>query len=75
MARAYYHYTLNVLEKVSFDAPLFTKELKKAYRSFLPQERLELDIWLQKFLLQKPDLLAYLQQSNEFSRRDLFKAS
>lgn len=64
-----------VLEKVSFDAPLFKKELEKAYRSFLPQERIELDIWLQNFLLHKPELFIYLQNSDELRQHKMFKVS
>jgi hypothetical protein len=75
MARAFYHYTLTVLEKVSFDPGLFKKELEKAYQSLLPHERMELKIWLKKFLIKHPELKLYLQQSEHFDGQKLIKAS
>ena len=62
MARAFYNYTITILEKVSFDPELFNKELQKAYISLLPHEQVELNIWLQKYLVQKPVLKAYFMQ-------------
>ena len=38
MARAMYEYTKTVLNKVSFDATLFCKEVEKAVRRLLPHE-------------------------------------
>jgi len=75
MARAFYHYTITVLEKVSFNPELFKKELEKAYTSLLPHERVELKIWLQKFLMHKPELKLYLQESNKFSGQKIIEAS
>jgi hypothetical protein len=75
MARAFYHYTLTILEKVSFEPELFKKELEKAYQSLLPYERLELKIWLRKFLLKHPELKIYLQESEQFDGQKLVEAS
>ncbi len=75
MARAFYHYTITILEKVSFDPELFKKELEKAYVSLLPHERLELKIWLRKFLIHKPELKYYLTQSDTFAGQKLVEAS
>lgn len=49
-------YTITVLQKVSFDARLFGKELKKAVSRLLPFEIEELKRWLQTFILDKPQL-------------------
>ena len=49
MARAMYEYTKTVLNKVSFDATLFCKEVEKAISRLLPYEVEELMIWLRKF--------------------------
>ena len=75
MARAFYHYTLTILEKVSFNPELFKKELEKAYQSLLPHERAELKIWLQKFLLHKPELKGYLQRADKFDGQKIVEAS
>jgi len=64
MARAMLEYTKTVLQKVSFDAKLFVKELKKAVSRLLPDEIEELKIWLQQFINDKPELhqsLLYLK--------------
>ncbi|MDC6352240.1 hypothetical protein PP178_11820 [Zeaxanthinibacter sp. PT1] len=64
MARAMLEYTKTVLQKVSFDAKLFGKELKKALERLLPYEIVELRHWLQLFIIDKPQLhqsLAYLK--------------
>lgn len=53
-------YTKTVLQKVSFDTMLFTKEVKKAIAILLPQEIEELKIWLQQFINDKPELEASL---------------
>ena len=75
MARAFYHYTLTILEKVSFNPELFKKELEKAYQSLLPYERAELKIWLQKFLIKNPRLKLYLQESEKFDGQHIIEAS
>lgn len=56
MARRIFEYTKEVLKKVSFDAELFCKELKKAVKKLLPFEIEELRIWLLKFTADRPDL-------------------
>lgn len=64
MARAMLEYTKTVLQKVSFDAKLFAKEVKKAVSRLLPDEIEELKIWLNQFLTDKPELqqsLVYLK--------------
>lgn len=57
-------YTKTVLRKVSFDARLFSRELKKAVSRLLPFEIEELKRWLQQFIQDKPQLkssLVYLE--------------
>ena len=64
MARAMLEYTKTVLQKVSFDAKLFSKELQKALSRLLPFEIEELKRWLEWFILYKPELrtsLIYLK--------------
>lgn len=64
MARTMLEYTKTVLKKVSFDAKLFYKELKKALVRLLPEEAEELKLWLEQFVLDKPELqqsLLYLK--------------
>ncbi len=64
MARAMLEYTKTVLQKVSFDAKLFVKEVKKAVSRLLPEEIEELRIWLTQFTHDKPELhqsLLYLK--------------
>lgn len=64
MARAMFDYTKTVLERVSFDANLFCKELQKAIDRLLPYEVEELKIWIGNLTLQKPELnqcLIYLK--------------
>ncbi len=71
MPRAYYTYTLTILEKVSFDPQLFYKELEKAYHSFLPHEKRELKLWVEKFLIKHPDLKKSLKSLPFFDDKDL----
>lgn len=64
MARAMLEYTKTVLEKVSFDATLFCKEVKKAIQRLLPYEIEELKIYINSLVQQNPELnqcLVYLQ--------------
>ncbi|MGB3152498.1 MAG: hypothetical protein WBB27_17720 [Maribacter sp.] len=64
MARAMLEYTKTVLKKVSFDAKLFCKEVKKAISNLLPEEIEELRLWLKQFITDKPELqesLIYLK--------------
>lgn len=60
MARAIFDYTKTILKKVSFDAELFTKELRKAIKRLLPFEIEELRIWLLEFTANKPQLYVSL---------------
>ena len=53
-------YTKTVLQKVSFDAQLFSRELKKALKTLLPKELDELKRWLVDFVTDKPDLKTVL---------------
>ena len=65
MARAMFDYTKAVLKKVSFDANLFCKELKKALKRLLPHEIEELKIWVNSLIVQNPQLnqcLIYLKE-------------
>lgn len=65
MARAMLDYTYFLLEKVSFDAQLFCKELQKAIERLLPNEVYELHIWVTQFVRDKPELqpsLRYLKE-------------
>ncbi len=56
MPRVIFDYTKSVLERVSFDAKLFCKELEKALKVLLPYEVDELKIWLVNFTKEKPEL-------------------
>jgi len=59
-----FDYTKTILERVSFDANLFCRELQKAVERLLPYEIDELEIWLKQLTLQKPELnecLIYLK--------------
>lgn len=56
MSRMIYDYTKEILERVSFDPELFTKELKKAIRNLLPYEIEHLKRWLLFFTNEKPEL-------------------
>ncbi|WP_298393356.1 hypothetical protein [Flavobacterium sp.] len=56
MSRLIYDYTKSVLERVSFDAKLFCKELDKAVRVLLPYEVEQLTEWLLNFTKEKPEL-------------------
>ena len=51
-----YDYTKSILERVSFDPALFTKELKKAARNLLPYELEQLRNWLRYYVKGKPEL-------------------
>ncbi|GGD58558.1 hypothetical protein [Muriicola marianensis] len=56
MARTMLEYYKMVLQKVSFDARLFSKELRKAISKLLPYEIEELKYWLLNFVTDKPEL-------------------
>lgn len=51
-----FDYTKSVLERVSFDASLFCKELEKAIRALLPYELEQLREWLLTYTIEKPEL-------------------
>jgi len=64
MAKAMLEYYKTVLQKVSFDVKLFSKELKKAITKLLPDEIEELKAWLLNYITDKPELqptLIYLK--------------
>ena len=64
MARAMLEYTKTVLNKVSFDASLFCKEVQKAIQRLLPYEIEELKIFIHSLVQQNPKLnqcLIYLK--------------
>ncbi|GAB1857197.1 hypothetical protein MHTCC0001_20330 [Flavobacteriaceae bacterium MHTCC 0001] len=64
MARAMLEYTKTVLEKVSFDATLFSREVQKAIQRLLPYEIEELKIYILSLVKQNPELdecLIYLK--------------
>lgn len=65
MARAMFDYTKAVLNKVSFDVQLFSKELKKALQRLLPHEIEELKIWVNSLIQQNPQLNQCLIYLNE----------
>lgn len=65
MPRLIYDYTKIVLERVSFDAKLFCKELEKALRTLLPYEIEQLTEWLLSFTSEKPELRQCLLSSNK----------
>jgi hypothetical protein len=56
MTKVMFDYTKSVLERVSFDASLFCKELEKAIKSLLPYEMDLLREWLLNFVIEKPEL-------------------
>lgn len=62
MKGAMLEYTKTVLQKVSFDAQLFSRELKKALKTLLPTELSELKRWLVEYVTDKPDLQPVLIQ-------------
>ena len=65
MSRLIYDYTKTVLERVSFDANLFCKDLEKALKTLLPYEIEQLTEWLLSFTSEKPELRQCLLSSNE----------
>ncbi len=56
MPRSMFSYTKSILERVSFDAKLFCKELEKAMQVLLPYEIEQLREWLLLFTKEKPEL-------------------
>ena len=60
MARAMFDYTKTILEKVSFDVQLFSREFHKASERLLPYEIAELEIWVETLIKRKPQLREYV---------------
>ncbi|PKP15461.1 MAG: hypothetical protein CVU07_10025 [Bacteroidetes bacterium HGW-Bacteroidetes-23] len=56
MTRPMFAYTKKILERVSFDPTLFSKELIKAMNQLLPYEIEQLKDWLLNFTKEKPEL-------------------
>ncbi|MCB4809467.1 hypothetical protein LG651_14520 [Tamlana sp. 62-3] len=56
MPRAMLEYTKVVLNKVSFDATLFCREVQKAAQRLLPYELEELKVFINKLVQQNPEL-------------------
>jgi hypothetical protein len=56
MARAMFTYTKEVLQKVSFDVKLFTKEVQKAVKHLLPHEIEELKVFIKSLFKVNPEL-------------------
>jgi len=65
MSRKIFDYTKSVLERVSFDATLFCKELEKALKMLLPYEIDQLTDWLLNFTKEKPELRQCLRIINK----------
>jgi DNA replication protein DnaD len=61
MSRAVFNYTIEILQKVSFNSELFQRELEKSLANLLPLEIEELKIWLKSFTADKPELRDCLQ--------------
>ncbi|MGA9639471.1 hypothetical protein [Flavobacterium sp.] len=56
MSKVMFDYTKSILERVSFDLLLFSKELEKAVKTLLPFELEKLKEWLFEFVIEKPEL-------------------
>jgi DNA replication protein DnaD len=56
MPASMFSYTKNVLENVSFDPTLFSKEVEKAIKMLLPYELEQLITWLYSFTTARPEL-------------------
>jgi coproporphyrinogen III oxidase-like Fe-S oxidoreductase len=56
MARAMFEYTKEVLQRVSFDVQLFSKEVQKAVKRLLPYEVQELRIFVENLIKTNPEL-------------------
>lgn len=56
MSKRNVDFTKSILERVSFDAKLFAKELQKAVKVLLPYELEELIDWFFSFTKEKPEL-------------------
>ena len=49
-------YYKQILQKVSFDVSLFSKELKKAYQYLAPTDQIILRKWVEDFVANRSDL-------------------
>lgn len=49
-------YAIRILENVSFDRALFTKEFQKAIKYLLPYDLEQLQHWVADFVKTKPEL-------------------
>jgi hypothetical protein len=49
-------YSILILEKVSFDSNIFSKELKKAIKIILPSEMKQLETWFFTFTKNRTEL-------------------
>jgi len=56
MKKSMFAYTKEILERVSFDPELFSKELQKAVAILLPYELEQLSEWVHHFVASRPDL-------------------
>lgn len=56
MSKIMFDYTKSVLERVSFNQMLFSKELEKSIKTLLPYEMEQLREWLLNFTIGKPEL-------------------
>jgi coproporphyrinogen III oxidase-like Fe-S oxidoreductase len=56
MSRAMFEYTKEVLQRVSFDVQLFSKEVQKAVKRLLPYEVQELRIFVENLIKTNPEL-------------------
>ena len=63
MSRAMFEYTKTVLNKVSFDANLFCKEVQKALKRLLPYEIEELKLFIQNLIKTNPGKPPLLDRS------------
>ncbi|EKT3956664.1 hypothetical protein NTJ28_000624 [Flavobacterium psychrophilum] len=52
-------YTIFILEKVSFNLNLFSKELKKALKILIPADIMQLQDWFYYFTKDKKELLIF----------------
>ncbi|ELI6454687.1 hypothetical protein LIT53_08255 [Flavobacterium psychrophilum] len=52
-------YTIFILEKVSFNLNLFSKELQKALKTLIPADIMQLQDWFYYFTKDKKELLIF----------------
>lgn len=56
------NYTKEILEKVSFSVELFSREVKKAFRTLSKEDFQELLIFIEQLVIQKPQLEVCLEE-------------